>query len=214
LHLRCEELTVRFDGRPALSGLSQEIPAGTWLGVYGGPGSGKTTLLKALAGLVRAEQGRVLWDGGDVARLQPEDRRLRQARFGMVFQTDALFDSATVMENVLLPLLRRRVPADEARSRAHRVLEQVGMGTAEDLLPDALSGGMRKRAGIARALVARPEVLLADDPLAGLDPGTASKISGILMEVSGGKTLIVAMPDPVSWLPLPLSLHLEEGRAR
>jgi phospholipid/cholesterol/gamma-HCH transport system ATP-binding protein len=214
LHLRCQELTVRFEGQTALSELDQEIPAGSWLGVYGGPGSGKTTFLKALAGLLRPNGGRVLWDGDDIGRLGPEEKRQRQARFGMVFQTDALFDSATVMENVLLPLVRRRVPAEEARTRAHRVLEQVGMGTAEDLLPDALSGGMKKRAGIARALVARPEVLLADDPLAGLDPGTASRLCRLLMEVSEGKTLIVAMPDPVSWLPLPLSLHLVEGRAR
>jgi phospholipid/cholesterol/gamma-HCH transport system ATP-binding protein len=213
VHLRCEDLTVRFEGRLALSNLTQEIPAGTWLGVYGGPGSGKTTLLKALAGLLRPDGGRVLWDGVDVARLPPEERRVRQARLGMIFQTDALFDSSSVLENVLLPLLRRRVPGQEARARARSVLERVRMGDAADLFPDVLSGGMRKRAGIARALVARPEVLLADEPLAGLDPGTASNLGKLLMEVSEGRTLIVAQPDPVSWLPLPLSLHLEEGPA-
>ena len=212
MHLGCEDVTVLFDDRPALSGLTLDVPPGTWLGVCGGPGAGKTTLLKTLAGLRRPGRGRVTWNGDEVARLPPDARRERQASFGMVFQTDALFDSSTVLENVLVPLRHRRVPDEEAQQRALAALEQVGIAHAAHQLPDALSGGMRKRAGIARALVARPEVLLADDPLAGLDPGTGSKIARLLLEVSRGRTLIVALPDPVPWFPLPRWVLLEEGR--
>jgi phospholipid/cholesterol/gamma-HCH transport system ATP-binding protein len=212
MHLRCEDVSVRFDQRPALNELTLDVPAGTWLGVCGGPGSGKTTLLKTLAGLRRPDRGRVTWRGDDVASLSPETRRERQACFGMVFQTDALFDSSTLLENVLVPLRRRRVPEPEAQTRARAALEQVGMLHAAHLLPDALSGGMRKRAGIARAVVARPEILLADDPLAGLDPGTGSTVARLLLDLSREKTLIVALPDPVPWFPLPRWLLLDEGR--
>ncbi len=212
MHLRCEDLSVLFDDRPALTEVTLDVPPGTWLGVCGGPGAGKTTLLKALAGLRRPDRGRVTWNGDDVARLPPDLRRERQASFGMVFQSDALFDSANVLENVLVPLRRRRIPEEEAQARAIAALDQVGIANAAKLLPDALSGGMRKRAGIARALVARPEVLLADDPLAGLDPATGSTIARLLLEVSRGRTLIVALPDPVRWFPLPRWVLLEEGR--
>ncbi len=219
MDLSALSLTVRYEGNApgertvdALRDLTVRFRAGERVAICGGPGSGKTTLLKTLAALRRPHAGEVRWDESDPWALPPEERRARQAAFGMVFQTDALFDAETVRDNVLLPLLRRGVPRDEAETRAIDSLRAVGLEDAADLLPSALSGGMQKRAGIARAIVARPEVLLADDPLAGLDPSTASQVAKLLWRESEGRTLIVAMPDPVRWLRAERWLLLERGR--
>lgn len=212
MDLEAQSIVVRFEGHPALEAVSVRLPLGSHVGVCGGPGSGKTTLLKALAGLRPVDEGRVLWNGEDVAHLGAEERRARQAAFGMVFQSDALFDSSTVLENVLVPLLRRKVPKPEAHARAMEALEQVGLTQAAGQLPEQLSGGMRKRAGIARAVAARPKVLLADDPVAGLDPSTGAQVGELLRAVAKDRTLVVALPDPVPWLPLPRWLLLERGK--
>jgi phospholipid/cholesterol/gamma-HCH transport system ATP-binding protein len=132
----------------------------------------------------------------------------------MVFQSDALFDSMTVLENVVLPLVRRAVPRDEAEERARGVLTRVGLAHALSKHPEELSGGMKKRAGVARAIVAQPSVLLADDPFAGLDPETERSIAELFLEVSEGRTLIAALPDPVAALPLPRGLRFEGGHLR
>lgn len=211
VELRAEELVVQLGECRALDRVSLALSARGQALVLGDAGSGKTTLLKALAGLVHPTSGRVLWDGVDAERLGPVERRARQAAFGMVFQSDALFDSLTVLENVTLPLTRRKVPAPEARERALAVLAEVGLLDAAERLPDALSGGMRKRAGLARAIVARPEVILADDPLAGLDPATAASISELLLGVAAGRMLIVAAPEPPATLALPREIQLSRG---
>jgi phospholipid/cholesterol/gamma-HCH transport system ATP-binding protein len=212
MELRADRLTVRQGARTVLGPVDCALPPGTRALVLGRSGAGKTTLLKALAGLIPASEGAVRWDGQEVARLSPAERRARQAAFGMVFQTDALFDSLTVRENVLLPLRRRHVPQPEAEARALEVLQAVGLREAADVLPERLSGGMKKRAGIARALAARPSVLLADDPFAGLDPGTARQVARVLLEVAGSGTLLVAAPDAPAELPLPRWLYLRGGR--
>jgi phospholipid/cholesterol/gamma-HCH transport system ATP-binding protein len=130
----------------------------------------------------------------------------------MVFQSDALFDSMSVLENVLLPLVKRQVPRAEAEGRAREVLSRVGLEAAASKRPESLSGGMKKRVGVARAIVSRPSVLLADDPFAGLDPATERSIGELLLEVSSGCTLIAALPDPSPALPLPRVLRFENGR--
>ncbi|NVJ22064.1 ATP-binding cassette domain-containing protein [Myxococcus sp. AM011] len=212
MDLRAEALTVKHGARTVLADVRCALPPGTQALLLGRSGSGKTTLLKSLAGLVAPFGGQVLWDGQDVARLSPSARRERQSSFGMVFQTDALFDSMTVRQNVLLPLVRRRVPQAEAEARADEVLLAVGLRDAADTMPERLSGGMKKRAGLARALAARPSVLLADDPCAGLDPGTARQVARVLLEVSRGSTLIVAAPEAPLDVPLPRWLYLRGGR--
>ncbi len=211
MELRADRLTVRLGGRPVLRDVTCTLPPGSRALVLGRSGSGKTTLSKVLAGLVAPASGHVLWNGEDVAGMSPAVKRARQAAFGMVFQTDALFDSMTVRHNVLLPLERRRVPREEAEARADEVLRAVGLADAANMLPERLSGGMRKRAGIARALAARPSVLLADDPFAGLDPGTARQVARVLLEVAGSGTLIVVAPDAPAELPLPRWLYLRDG---
>jgi phospholipid/cholesterol/gamma-HCH transport system ATP-binding protein len=212
MELRADRLTVRWGARTVLAGVDCVLPPGSRALVLGRSGAGKTTLLKALAGLVPASEGHVRWEGEEVASLSPAERRVRQAAFGMVFQTDALFDSLTVRENVLFPLRRRHVPREQAEARATEVLQAVGLLEAADALPERLSGGMKKRAGIARALAARPSVLLADDPFAGLDPGTARQVARVLLDVAGSGTLIVAAPDAPAELALPRWLYLREGR--
>ncbi|QRK06728.1 ATP-binding cassette domain-containing protein [Archangium violaceum] len=211
MELRADRLSVLRGERPVLRNSSCTLPPGSRVLMLGHSGAGKTTLFKALAGLVTPSSGQVLWNGEDVARMAPTEKRARQAAFGMVFQTDALFDSLTVRQNVLLPLERRRVPREEAEARADEVLRAVGLTEAADALPERLSGGMRKRAGIARALAARPSVLLADDPFAGLDPGTARQVARVLLEVAGSGSLIVAAPDVPPELPLARWLYLRDG---
>ena len=112
----------------------------------------------------------------------------------------------------LLPLRKRRVPEAEAQERAHEALRRVGLTEAAKKHPENLSGGMKKRAGVARAIVARPQVLLADDPFAGLDPVTEGSIAELLLEISEGRTLIVALPDPVASLPTGRAIRLVGGQ--
>lgn len=212
MNLAAEHLEVRFGAARALDDVCLAVPAGSQVVLWGPAGGGKTTLLKALAGLVPAHGGAVRWNGEAVAQLSREARRRAQVAFGMVFQSDALFDSWSVLENVLLPLRKRGVAEAEARARALEALEQVGLAAHADQRPEVLSGGMKKRAGVARALVARPEVLLADDPFAGLDPATEGAVARLLLEVSRGKTLVVALPDPVASLPIARAVRLVAGR--
>lgn len=211
MDLRAHRIEVTHAGRRSLAGVSAAFSAGTRALVLGRAGAGKTLLLKALAGLVQPSAGEVRWDGEDVVRLSAARRRERQAAFGMVFQTDALFDSLSVLDNVLLPLRNRGVPEAQALARGHEVLQAVGLAHAAGTLPELLSGGMRKRAGLARAIAARPSVLLADDPFAGLDPGTARQVAEVLLAVAGEGTLLVAAPEPPPELPFGRWLLLREG---
>lgn len=212
MELRADRISVWRDARPVLRDVDCVLAPGSRVLVLGRSGAGKTALLKVLAGLVAPSEGRVLWNGEDVAGMPPALKRSRQAAFGMVFQTDALFDSMTVRRNVLLPLERRRVPRAEAEARADEVLRAVGLADAAEVLPERLSGGMRKRVGIARALAARPSVLLADDPFAGLDPGTARQVARVLLDVAGEGTLLVAAPDVPPEVSLSRWLYLRDGR--
>lgn len=211
MRLSTEHLELHFGPVVALRDVSLEFPAGSRTLLWGTAGGGKTTLLKCLAGLARPTAGHVWWDEADVAALDVQARRALQVRFGMVFQSDALFDSMSVLDNVLLPLLKRGVPREEALDRAHEALRRVGLLEAAAKRPENLSGGMKKRCGVARAIVARPQVLLADDPFAGLDPITERSIAELLLEVSEGRTLVVALPDPVDALPLARQVHFRVG---
>lgn len=202
---------MRYPEVVALRELSATFKAGTRTVICGRAGSGKTTLLKVLAGLQRPDGGTVRWGTVDAAALEPAARREAQGAFGMVFQTDALFDSMSVGDNVMLPLVNRGVPRAEAAARCAEVLERVGLTAAAEKRPEHLSGGMRKRTGIARAIVARPQVLFADDPFAGLDPETERSIAELLLEVSEGRTLITALPDPYEPLSLGALRTMREG---
>jgi len=212
VELRAEAVSVRHDGVLALEQVKLTIQPAERVLVLGWTGAGKTTLLKVLAGLLRPGAGTLRWDEADPWAMSLAQRRERQAAFGMVFQADALFDSMSVLQNVELPLLRRGVPSDEATRRARAVLDQVGLGQALKTFPERLSGGMRKRAGLARAIAARPQVLLADDPLSGLDPATGSEITLRVAEAAVDRTLIWAATEPPASLDFGRWIWLERGR--
>lgn len=212
MEVALEDVTVRYGGQAALDRLSLRVPQGTHLLLFGPAGSGKTTALKALAGLLRPTEGVVRWDGAPLDALSADARAAQQRRLGMVFQSDALFDSLTVRENVAYPLERRGVPPAEREAQVSDALTRVGLLAAADRHPEALSGGMKKRLGIARALVSRPEVLLADDPFAGLDPKTEAAIAALLLEVAAGRTLVVALSDDAPSLAVRRRITLNAGR--
>src|SRR5690606_2923898 len=148
------------------------------LGVFGPGGHGKSVLLKLLAGLLRPDEGRVVVEGQDLATLDPMALSQVRERYGYLFQNYALFDFMNVRDNVAFPLRQREEPPpdEEIASRGRARLEEVGLGHALDRLPSQPSGGMKKRVGLARATIGEPDIALYDDPSAGLDPVTSSKI--------------------------------------
>jgi phospholipid/cholesterol/gamma-HCH transport system ATP-binding protein len=174
-----------FDGPPVLRGLSFEARKGETLVIMGGSGSGKTVLLRSIAGLLRPDRGQIRVFGRNIERLREEELLPIRRRLGYVFQGAALFDSLSVYENVAYPLrehTRLREPA--IRARVADALARVGLdGDVLPLLPSEISGGMRKRVGIARALMVEPEVLLFDEPTAGLDPTNARLVGDLVSEV-------------------------------
>lgn len=170
----------RFGDREVLHGIDFSVGKGEILAVMGSSGGGKTTLLKCMCGLVRPTAGTVVVDGVDVVQ-DPERAR---AKMGLVFQYAALFDYMSVAENVLFGVRRRRrLSNGDARKLVADYLEEVHLEGTEGLLPSELSGGMRKRVGLARALAMEPTVLLYDEPTSGLDPVTAYAIDSLIVEV-------------------------------
>lgn len=195
-----ESLTVRLNRRVVLDSVSLRLADHQILGLIGPPESGKSTLLKTIASLVRPASGRIRCQEQRVDALGPEMRRLWQRRIGMSFQNDALFDALTVFDNIAFPLRRRRFAEDEVEHRVMRRLDEVGLVDARDQLPSAISGGMRKRVGIARATVIDPEIGLFDQPTAGLDPVSSSRILDLVVRLTeslGMATVVVSNDLPV-----------------
>lgn len=185
--LRLERVACILDGVAILSDVSVELRKGELVCVLGPTGSGKTTLLKVAIGLIRAAAGRVMALGKDMTSATEAEWNTIRRVCGMVFQHAALFDYMTALENVAFALRAREELSGQDRVRlAEGVLSQVGLKGAERLYPWQLSGGMRKKVAIARALVRRPKVLLCDEPTQGLDPSSAREIWGIIIgEVKG-----------------------------
>jgi len=177
-------VTKRFDGRAVLDGLDLSVAPGKSLVIIGGSGQGKSVTIKTALGLMRPEAGKIELDGKNVVGLSEGARRKLFSRVGVLFQGAALFDSLTVWENVAFRLINADgVPRKEARERAIEALDQVRLAPAvADRFPSELSGGMQKRAGLARAVVARPEILFFDEPTTGLDPITAAAINQLISD--------------------------------
>jgi phospholipid/cholesterol/gamma-HCH transport system ATP-binding protein len=212
--IEIHDLTVSVGGQRILGPLEGRFGQGT-LVLVGPAQAGKTTLLKALCGLAPgAISGSVMVDGQDLTRAGPEELAEIRSGIGLVFQGDALFDSLDAISNVALPLLKRGMARPAAIEQARQALDQVGLAGQERVLPERLSGGMRKRLGLARAVAARPRYLLADDPLAGLDPGTTERVLELLLglcEGRGGLIIAAADPGPL-WNRADEVLVLDRGR--
>ncbi len=174
----------RFGDKIVLDGVDIPVAKGRSLVIIGGSGQGKSVTLKIAIGLMAPDAGQVLVDGKDVTRLPQSERAAHNAQFGMLFQGAALFDSLTIWENVAFRLINADgVPRKLARERAVEALTRVGLAASvADLYPIELSGGMQKRAGLARAVVAAPQIIFFDEPTTGLDPINADVINDLIVE--------------------------------
>jgi len=192
--LELRNVTKRFGVHTVLDNVSLTVEAGRSVCILGRSGTGKSVALKHVVGLMRPDAGQVLIDGEDIGGMDRHSLTRVRRRIGFLFQNAALFDSISVGENVAFPLRRHSdLRPDAIRARARELLAAVGLEAEYDKMPAALSGGMRKRAGLARALALAPAILLVDEPSAGLDPITAGEIDELLVSQKQrlGTTLLV-----------------------
>jgi phospholipid/cholesterol/gamma-HCH transport system ATP-binding protein len=177
------DLTKSFGGKHVLRSVSLVFPTGSTTVVLGASGSGKSVLLKHLIGLLKPDAGQVLVDGEDIVTMGDRALRVVRLKFGMVFQMAALFDSMTVWENVAFPLLEHTKKTHaEVDAIVQEKLHVVGLTGEDRRYPAELSGGMRKRVGLARAMVLAPRIVLWDEPTTGLDPLTTESVNEMIME--------------------------------
>jgi phospholipid/cholesterol/gamma-HCH transport system ATP-binding protein len=177
------DVVLAYDDRVILDGISFSVQPGETKIVLGGSGTGKSTILKLTLGLIRPDEGRILVDGVDVTDLPEQHLMDVRQKVGMIFQEGALFDSIPVFDNVGFRLLERGASYDEVEEAVRRTLRFVDLEDAIGKMPNELSGGMRRRVGIARALVGSPKIILYDEPTAGLDPPTARTICELAMKL-------------------------------
>ena len=183
--IQVESLRKSFNGVEVLKGISTIFEKGKTNLIIGQSGSGKTVFLKSLLGLFTPDSGDIIYDGVKYADMKRKERTLLRQKMGMVFQGSALFDSMTVLENVMFPLKMFSVQTEEEmRERANTVLNRVNLVNAEGKLPSEISGGMQKRVAIARAIVNQPHYLFCDEPNSGLDPKTSIVIDNLIQEIT------------------------------
>lgn len=183
--IQIDKLAVAYDGRFVLRDVNLQVAAGDITVIVGGSGCGKTTLLKAIIGLVQPASGTVRVLGTSAIDHSELEQRTFQQRLGVLFQHGALLNSITVGENVALPLeMHTQMSPGMIRDMVMTRLNQVGLVHAVDLMPTELSGGMRKRAALARAMALDPEILFCDEPGAGLDPVTAAEVDKLLLTIN------------------------------
>lgn len=183
--LELRDLRKSLGGRPVLQGVSLCVEAGRSLVILGGSGAGKSVTIKCALGLLEPDGGQVLVEGRDVTHLSPNRRGALNRSFGMLFQGGALFDSLPVWENVAFRLIYAEgMGRKEAKARAIETMRRVRLGPDQaDKYPIELSGGMQKRASLARAIISRPKILFFDEPTTGLDPITADAINDLIVEM-------------------------------
>ncbi len=236
-------LCKRFGTKIVLDGADLEIPTGKTTVVIGGSGTGKSVLLKCILGLLKPEAGSILIEGEDVTKMDERELVAVRRKFGMLFQGAALFDSMTVGDNVAFALRRLRLyPEKQILDLVEEKLAMVGLRNVSHLMPSELSGGMKKRVGLARAIAAEPEILLYDEPTTGLDPIMADVINDLIVAlreslgVTGiaithdmasaykiadriamlykGKIISVGTPDEIRHSDSPIVSQFVEGRAK
>ena len=209
-------LSKSFNGRVVLDDISANFQQGKTNMVIGGSGTGKSVLLKCMIGILVPEQGKVLYDGRDFLTAHPDVVKEIRREMGVLFQGGALFDSKSVLENVRFPLdTLSSMPLDEKNEQAMLCLQRVGLENAALLMPSEISGGMKKRVGIARAIVMNPKYLFCDEPNSGLDPLTAVKIDYLIQEITQeyNMTTVVISHDMNSVMRMGESIiFLKEGK--
>jgi len=203
LMVKVEDLRKSFGDREVLKGLNIEVPKGSVCVVLGGSGMGKSVLMKHLIGLLQPTSGRVLIDGTDLAKLGPLEMKQFRKKFGMVFQQAALFDSMTNYENVAFPLREhRKMTPDELDARVRSLLNLFSLDpdVVGPRYPSEISGGQRKRVGLARAVALEPSLVLYDEPTTGLDPITTDQVDEMILQAKKelGITSIVISHDIAS----------------
>ncbi len=177
-------LKKSFGRNDVLKDINFKIQKGENLVVFGKSGSGKSVLIKCLVGLIEPDDGKVVLLGEDVAELKDEELNILRKKVGFLFQSAALYDSMTVRENLEFPLRgSKSKPKEEIDELVMEALKNVGLEDAIDKMPSELSGGMRKRVGLARTLILKPEIILYDEPTTGLDPITSKEISKLILDV-------------------------------
>jgi phospholipid/cholesterol/gamma-HCH transport system ATP-binding protein len=177
------DVTMMFDGHEVLNNLSFKVMKGETKIILGGSGCGKSTTIKLVLGLLKPDSGQILVDGEDITEYSEAQMMRVRKKIGMIFQEGALFDSLSVYENVAFKLHEQGVPEEEVEAEVRRMLRFVNLEEAIDKMPSELSGGMRRRVGIARALVGDPKIVMFDEPTAGLDPPTARTICELAMKL-------------------------------
>lgn len=194
--IQINNIHKEFDGRVVLDGISGTFEKGTTSMVIGGSGTGKSVLLKCMIGILTPEKGEVLFDGRNMLTANQEVVKEIRREMGVLFQGGALFDSKTVLENVRFPLdILTNQTLQEKNDRAMVCLQRVGLEQSAHRMPSEISGGMKKRVGIARAIVMNPKYLFCDEPNSGLDPLTAVKIDLLIQEITeeyGITTLVIS----------------------
>jgi phospholipid/cholesterol/gamma-HCH transport system ATP-binding protein len=199
--IQVQNLHKNFGTKPVLRGVDLEIPTGEAVTIIGQSGSGKSVLLKHLVGLLAPDAGRVIIDGTDITNAARKDLYKSRMKIGVLFQGAALFDSMTVEENVSLGLREHtKQPDEEITERVRQCLEMVSLPGTEKLKPAELSGGMKKRVGLARAIAMQPDYILYDEPTTGLDPITADSINDLIVYLNEKLkvTTVVVTHDMVS----------------
>ncbi len=182
--IECRSVVKSFGEKAVLQGVNLTVERGETMVILGGSGSGKTVLLKHMNGLIGPESGEVYLDGLEISRMEEDALTEVRKKVAMVFQSCALFDSLTVGENIAYPLSEHTaLSPEEIRDRVKETLSLVGLEGCEELYPAEMSGGMKKRAALARALVLRPEALLYDEPTTGLDPVMTHRINRLIRDL-------------------------------
>jgi phospholipid/cholesterol/gamma-HCH transport system ATP-binding protein len=217
--IRLDGVVKAFDGAPPLlDGIDLHVGRGESWGLIGPGASGKSVLLKLLCGLYHADRGEVTIDGALVSEHDPVSLERVRARIGMLFQNNALFDFMTVGDNVAFPLAQEgKLPIDEIEARARARLKAVGLAGSEHKFPSELSGGMKKRVALARAVISRPPIVIFDEPTAGLDPVTTSKIYDLLRaeRQETGATVVTVSSDVEALMRfVPRMAMIYKGRLR
>lgn len=184
--IKIADLKKSFGAEEVLKGLNLTIQDGEITVILGRSGVGKSVLLKHIIGLVKPDGGKIFVNGDEITSMSEKELNRVRVNFGMLFQEGALFDSLSVWENIAFPLIEReRLPRSEIKKRVAKRIDEVELTGMEDKMPSALSGGMKKRVGLARALVTNPRIVLFDEPTSGLDPITENSIAELIRKTHG-----------------------------